>query len=727
MMARALFVGILCLFSLLSPAADNPARAAALSDAFFDAESCFQALRKSPAAMKSRSNWEKCINQYQAVYRRDPKGPWAPASLFQTGLLTIELSRFSKSESDRDAAIETFEQVQKKFPESGYRDRAAAELQKARAAGPAKQAPSAKTGPDSAAKTAAAAKTQSSDTAKQPIFPTLTPAPAGVTPKGYQEAEACFRRLQAIRPNEKNRRDWMLCIGRFHNTYLQEPEGSWAAPSLYMEGVLYHELYKALKFSSDLRAARENFEKVLKEYPENRYAEKAATELRSMPRPGGTDPAVAARSASPKPKAPAGSETPVPVLESSGETRKAAPGEEGSAVVQDLRFWSNPNYTRVVIYADREMEFSHRLLKKDPALEKPQRLYVDLSNSRLGSGPQQKSFSINDDLLSDARAAQFTKDTVRVAVDIKSFDSYKVFSLKDPYRIVIDVWGVNGQAPASPAPAEEPGQPSTPLPDLQAPLPPPKGKKVGSGALAKQLALGVRRIVIDPGHGGKDFGAPGYVPGVHEKDVVLEISRRVVKKIREQLNLEAVLTRSDDRYLTLEERTAFANTHNADLFVSIHTNASRDPRASGVETYFLNLATDDDAIRVAAMENATSTKNISDLHSILNDLLKNAKINESSRLAAYVQTSLIATLNHRGYGQIRDKGVKQAPFYVLLGARMPSILVETSFISNPAECRRLTNPAYQDNLAESIVRGLRGYIKEINPTAFREPAQGPPG
>jgi N-acetylmuramoyl-L-alanine amidase len=127
------------------------------------------------------------------------------------------------------------------------------------------------------------------------------------------------------------------------------------------------------------------------------------------------------------------------------------------------------------------------------------------------------------------------------------------------------------------------------------------------------------------------------------------------------------------------------------------------------------------------MENATSTKNISDLHSILNDLLKNAKINESSRLAAYVQTSLVATLNHRGYGQIRDKGVKQAPFYVLLGARMPSILVETSFISNPEECRRLTNPAYQDNLAESIVRGLRGYIKEISPTALREPPQGPPG
>jgi len=227
-------------------------------------------------------------------------------------------------------------------------------------------------------------------------------------------------------------------------------------------------------------------------------------------------------------------------------------------------------------------------------------------------------------------------------------------------------------------------------------------------------------VVIDPGHGGKDFGAPGFIPGVHEKDVVLAIAKRVARKIREDMNLEAILTRSEDRYLTLEERTAFANTRHADLFVSIHTNASRDPRAYGIETYFLNLATDDESIRVAAMENATSTKNISDLHSILNDLLKNAKINESRHLAGLVQDSLIANMNHRGYDRIKDKGVKQAPFYVLLGARMPSILVETSFISNREECRRLVTPAYQNHLAESIVQGLRTYIRAINPTAFQE-------
>ncbi len=335
---------------------------------------------------------------------------------------------------------------------------------------------------------------------------------------------------------------------------------------------------------------------------------------------------------------------------------------------------------------------------------------MDLSNATMGDG-KQKNIPINDDLLSDARAARYTLDSVRVVMDIKSFDTYKVFSLKDPFRIVVDVWGRNGASAAAPGQEREPDDPP-PGPALD------RSKKMPRGALAKQLALGVRRIVIDPGHGGKDFGAPGFTPGVHEKDVVLEISKRVARKIRDDLNLEAVMTRSDDRYLTLEERTAFANTRGADLFVSIHTNASRDPRAFGTETYFLNLATDDESIRVAAMENATSTKNISDLSSILSDLLKNAKINESSRLAAVVQATLVKNMNRRGYDRVKDKGVKQAPFYVLLGARMPSILVETAFISNRDECRLLTTPAYQEHVAESIVQGVRNYIREINPTAF---------
>jgi N-acetylmuramoyl-L-alanine amidase len=387
-------------------------------------------------------------------------------------------------------------------------------------------------------------------------------------------------------------------------------------------------------------------------------------------------------------------------------TQGDGPVANGMGTVENLRFWSNPNYTRVVIDASHETSYYHNLLRKDPALNKPQRLYVDLKDTRLGDNIK-KTIPINDDLLTNARAGQYTQDSVRVVVDIKSFKTYKIFSLKDPFRIVIDVWGDGGDKKPSP---------SSPMVSSN------KNSKLPASALARQLALGVSRIIIDPGHGGRDYGAPGYLKGVHEKDVVLQIARRLAQKMRQELKCEVFLTRSRDEFLTLEERTAIANTKNADLFISIHTNSHKDNRAYGIETYFLNLATDDDAIRVAAMENATSTKNISDLQTILFDLMQNAKINESSRLAGYIQGSMVGHLKSKRYSRIKDKGVKQAPFYVLLGAQMPSVLVETSFISNPRECKRLITPKYQDRLCEAIILGIKKYIKETSPTVFlKEP------
>jgi N-acetylmuramoyl-L-alanine amidase len=354
----------------------------------------------------------------------------------------------------------------------------------------------------------------------------------------------------------------------------------------------------------------------------------------------------------------------------------------------------------VVIDADKDTVFTYRELREDPAIGKPQRIYIDVHNSRLGKNLQ-KVVPINDNLLSDARAGQYTKDTVRVVVDIRSSKTFKIFSLKNPFRVVLDVWGMEKETAAQVAPPKD-----------------SKGKKLQPSAIVKQLALGVRRVVIDPGHGGKDYGAPGYLKGVHEKKVVLQIAKRLKQMLKEQVKCDVVLTRSTDRYLSLEERTAIANTQNADLFISIHTNASRDRRVHGIETYILNLATDDEAIRVAAMENATSARNISDLDSILQDLMKNAKVNESTRLGSYVQQSMSKRLKSK-FKNIRNKGIKQAPFYVLLGADMPSILIETSFISNALECKRLTTKSYQKQICQGIVDGIKRYIKETNPTALR--------
>jgi N-acetylmuramoyl-L-alanine amidase len=698
-MHKNFLVLLFLLITLNSPVNSRADSASELNRRFFEAEKCAAALRQKSHAMKYRDQWLQCIEKYQDVYRKNPEGAWAPASLYHVGRLYLELFRYSRNPSDQKKGMELLSQVQEKFPESKYREHSSEALQKIQTAARLPE-DTAKNESTELNRVMTEAVLQESTT-KNPSAPA-----SSAQEKHLKEAETCFKKLSITRPTETGRRAWMLCIGRFHNAYLEDPEGPLSAQALYLEAVLYIGLHKGLKFSSDQRAARENFERIVADFPNSPFAKKAAEELKAMAVVRATPKAAAKRNV------PSFGSTELPeskLRKSSPTPGKLRDAGTGLAVVQQLRYWSNPSYTRVVIHGDQEVDYNHHLLKKNPDLNKPPRLYVDLSNSTLDEGLQ-TSIPINDDLLSNARAARYTPNSVRVVVDIKSIDSYQVFSLRDPFRVVIDVWGKNGAPHAAEKPAEGSRKGTTNR----------FTGKVPRGALARQLALGVRRIAVDPGHGGKDFGAPGFIPGVHEKDVVLAISKRVVAKIRDDLGIEAILTRTGDRYLTLEERTAFANTRHADLFVSIHTNASRDPRAYGIETYFLNLATDDESIRVAAMENATSTKNISDLHSILNDLLKNAKINESRHLAELVQDSLIANMSHRGYDRIKDKGVKQAPFYVLIGARMPSILVETAFISNREECRRLVTSAYQNHLADSIVEGLRTYIKAINPTAFQE-------
>ncbi|MFY9941508.1 MAG: N-acetylmuramoyl-L-alanine amidase [Desulfobacterales bacterium] len=535
------------------------------------------------------------------------------------------------------------------------------------------------------------------------------PAHAAGARERYLQAEKAYRELRRAPEKQKYRRPWMDCIQKFEAVYRHAPDGPWAAAGLFMSGTLYRELHKHSFREADLKEAADIFHRIIKRHPKSQYARKARAQLETLEKPkAAAVPAQGSRQAEGQgdsigrviQRAAAAAPTP------------AAPRSDaaGQARVENLRYWSNNRYTRVVIDVSRETAFQHHLLKKDPALKKPQRLYIDLDRSRLGGGLQ-KTIPINDKLLNNVRAGQYTPEAVRVVVDIKSFDRYKIFSLRNPYRIVIDVWG---DADGSPSPVQ------LATPGGSAPIP--------ASALAKQLALGVRRIIIDPGHGGKDYGAPGYLKGVYEKDIVLAIGKKLAKKLREELHCEVIMTRSTDTYLTLEERTAIANTKNVDLFISIHTNAHRDRNAYGVETYFLNLATDEEAILVAARENATSTKNISDLQTILTDLMQNAKINESSRLAGYVQNDLTAHLKKR-YPQVKSKGVKQAPFYVLLGAQMPAILVETSFISNPRECKRLVNPTYQEHLCDGIIQGIRRYIRETTPTAFRGQPQpsGAPG
>jgi N-acetylmuramoyl-L-alanine amidase len=639
---------------------------------YIAADSAWKKLRNNPKKQKYREFWLSCIHKYEDVYKTDPKGEWAAAGLFKAGQLYYFLSKKSYLASDKKEALDIFERIAKRYPRSAYAKRASAEAKKIVNAG-----------------------SQKSISAKSSKKKRRSGGGEGKSARSkYYAADSAYKKLRKSPKKLKYREFWLSCIDKYEAVYEHDPRGEWAAAGLYKTGKLYHELYKRSYRKSDKQNSIRIFEQIVRDYPESRYNKRAVWEIKSIT---GKNIQVA-KSFKGKPKT-AKDKYFQPM------TKTPQPSEpKGISEIRDIRYWSNPSYTRVVIDADKDTKYNHRLLKKDPSINKPPRLYIDLDRSVLSSAFD-KIIPINDNLLKSARAGQHTPDSVRVVVDIKSFDNYKIFSLKNPFRIVVDVWGKRigkrnnvKQYQASKGTTTKSG-------------------KIMPSAIAKQLALGVKRIVIDPGHGGRDYGAPGYLRGVHERDVVLKIAKKLAAKIEKELDCEVILTRNGNKFLTLEERTAIANTKNADLFISLHTNAARSRYAYGVETYFLNLATDADAIRVAAKENATSEKNISDLQSILTDLMQNAKINESSRLATHVQESMHKGLKKK-YSKIKNKGVKQAPFYVLLGAQMPAILIETAFISNPRECKRLTDYKYQENLCEAITEGIKNYIQETNPTAF---------
>jgi len=235
-----------------------------------------------------------------------------------------------------------------------------------------------------------------------------------------------------------------------------------------------------------------------------------------------------------------------------------------------------------------------------------------------------------------------------------------------------------------------------------------KPTAAGDRSLIRALGLKIGRIVIDPGHGGHDTGTIGP-NGLEEKDLVLEVARRLGKLLETRMGAQVIYTRQDDTFIPLETRTAIANQQRADLFISIHANSSRDPGARGVETYYLNFTSSRDALEVAARENAVSETSIYELQDLVKKIALKEKIEESREFASDVQQAL-----HNGLASkspaIRDRGVKKAPFIVLIGANMPSILAEISFVSNPTDERRLETAEYRQRIAESLYRGISKYV-----------------
>jgi len=360
-----------------------------------------------------------------------------------------------------------------------------------------------------------------------------------------------------------------------------------------------------------------------------------------------------------------------------------------SISIKKLRYSTYQTHTRVVLDLDGSADFTQNRLTN------PDRLFFDLKNCILPS--KDKSLSVNNGTLNSIRMAQYDSKTVRVVFDINDFQKYSAFKLEDPNRLVIDIY--NGKQ-------KEGFQ---------------KDTKARGKVLKKKSLYKIKRVVIDPGHGGKDPGAIGP-GGTREKDIVLHVGKNLGKLLKKNHGVEVIYTRDRDKFVPLNERTEIANSKQADLFISIHTNASKKRKVRGLETYFLSWSSDREAIRVAARENKVSIKKMQTMQGglsmILQDLARNSKREESMRLAHSVQNAMVDSLK-RDYSRIEDLGVKYALFYVLVGAEMPSILVEISFISNREEEKRLATNKYRDRIAKAIAKGIDSYISQstliVNP------------
>jgi len=248
---------------------------------------------------------------------------------------------------------------------------------------------------------------------------------------------------------------------------------------------------------------------------------------------------------------------------------------------------------------------------------------------------------------------------------------------------------------------------------------------LGERSLIRALGLKIGKIVVDAGHGGHDTGTIGP-NGLREKDLVLDVALRVGKLLHSKLGADVVYTRDDDTFIPLETRTAIANQNQADLFISIHANSSPDPEARGIETYYLNFTSSPDALEVAARENAVSEKSIHELQDLVKKIALKEKIEESREFAADVEKSLRSGLVSRSPG-LKDRGVKKAPFIVLIGANMPSILAEISFVSNPTDERKLETPEYRQKIAESLYRGVAKYVSGLSGVKVASASAGATG
>ncbi|NDV20275.1 AMIN domain-containing protein [Pseudodesulfovibrio sp. JC047] len=491
--------------------------------------------------------------------------------------------------------------------------------------------------------------------------------------------------------------DFRRAVDYYGRVLARYPRHGWADDCLYRRAGVYA---KRLRETTN---ARLDLAKIIVEYPRADMRAKAKVALRKL---GKYDWAIATVSKkSTSSHAVASSRTKTSTRKTTAKVTNIRPKDPtGTAHLDVVRYTSSDEYTRVVLELDAQAKYRYQVLQPNPDVNRPHRLYVDINNSRLGHDVT-ASTTVSDGILRSIRTGQYNKDTTRVVLDFLDLQEYKIFPLQNPYRIVIDVYAPDEKTRAAQKAASKKVSRKT---TANSKYRPPSGSKKMAGDLLEQLGLTVKTIMIDPGHGGKDPGA--VANGLREKDINLRFAKLLGRKLKAK-GFNVSYTRTTDVFIALEKRTAMANVKKADLFLSIHCNANRSRNIHGLETYSLNLAKSKDAVRIAARENAVDPRSISDLQFILTDLMVNSKIKESRDLASDVQSSTIRRVRKKY--SLKNMGTREAPFYVLMGAKMPSVLVELGYITNKTEAKRLRSDKYLDHLANGIVEGILAYKGKI--------------
>lgn len=456
------------------------------------------------------------------------------------------------------------------------------------------------------------------------------------------------------------------------------------------------------------------------------------------------------------------SEAPAEIAKNTTSPKGGTPASNGRVpLIRKISAKAAADSARVTINIDGSVQYvSGRIAN-------PDRIYFDLHAARLTPDLVHAKIKTDGAMVSAVRVAQYPSGVVRIVLDVNGVKDYTASLLNNPARLVIDLYAnpkavqtakafdsttdVPGTAtaavtssdnaasklqPSAAAPTKaanadttesavatpQPknklatakiGKASGKSPDLVQPASSPQPTRDGQSTLTRALGLKIGRIVIDAGHGGHDTGTIGPT-GLMEKDLCLDVALRLGKIIQQRLpSADVVYTRSDDTFIPLEERTHIANEAKADMFISIHANSSQDPGARGIETYYLNLKGSPEAMEVAARENATDDQGIHELQDLVKQIARTEKIDESKEFAEDVQDSLAKRVQ-KAAKPVKNRGVRKAPFVVLIGADMPSILTEISFLSNPADEKMLKQPEHRQRVAEGIYQGVASYLQSLN-------------